>query len=543
MLDLKLWTKEFWQDAPKKTPTAFHTSHSGAFTGLGFVQSFDGEKNLGAIGPVVDLRMDYYALNLRSWEAYVKSEIAQAVLNRYILWVVDKGLKLNATPNNNLLEMEGITVLREDFNDQVEARFMTWAKSMNPSDDRMRTLNQLAKDAFKNAKVGGDVLVVLRLTKTGNVTVQLIDGANVVTPLEKRFGNNRIKDGIERDESGRVIKYHVRVVDRDRDDQLGSLISNKFEEIEAINKTTGLTTAFMVFGSKYRENTARGLPIISTTLETISKLDRYQEAMVGSAEERAKIVYQVVHQQFSDGESHLADSIASGFDVDSAGEDGSFPVDEIGNQLANQVAVSTDKQTFNMPKGAKLESLQSQTELFFETFYSTNANLICSAIGIPPNVAFSLYDNSYSASRAATKDWDHTIEVERDDFRSQFYQPIYNFWLHFQIVAMKIQAPGYLEAFANNNSMIIEAYRCCRFTGPSFPHIDPVKEVTAERLKLGTEAAHIPLTSIEAATENLNGGDSTDNLEQFVKELETAKKLGLEPASELPPTIEEKDED
>ena len=67
--------------------------------------------------------------------------------------------------------------------------------------------------------------------------------------------------------------------------------------------------------------------------------------------------------------------------------------------------------------------------------------------------------------------------------------------------------------------------RNARFTGPMFPHIDPLKEVNAERAKLGDLAKDIPLTTVEAATEALNGGDSASNLEQFIEELKSAKPL------------------
>jgi capsid protein len=75
--------------------------------------------------------------------------------------------------------------------------------------------------------------------------------------------------------------------------------------------------------------------------------------------------------------------------------------------------------------------------------------------------------------------------------------------------------------------MVTESYTKARFTGPHFPHIDPVKEVNAERLKLGEKGANIPLTTVEQATENLGAGDSDSNIEQFTDEYENAKKLGL----------------
>jgi len=117
--------------------------------------------------------------------------------------------------------------------------------------------------------------------------------------------------------------------------------------------------------------------------------------------------------------------------------------------------------------------------------------------------------------------------VTRNNFSSTFYQNIYNFWLETEILKNKIQAPGYLKAAQENDIMVLDAYRNARFVGPPVPHIDPVKEVAAERLKLGDTAASIPLTTIEAATERLNGGEAASNMEQYSTELQKSKDLDI----------------
>lgn len=120
------------------------------------------------------------------------------------------------------------------------------------------------------------------------------------------------------------------------------------------------------------------------------------------------------------------------------------------------------------------------------------------------------------------------INVNRGEFGFDFYQPIFNLFLHLEILKNKISAPGYLIALNDSNTMVLDSYRTARFVGPSVPHIDPLKEVKAEREKIGPAGARIPLTTIEAATEALNGGDSDQNMEQFLNELDFAKSLGLE---------------
>lgn len=492
--------------------------YPGGGYGRAFAVSFNGEKNLGEVGPIKNYMPDYDILRIRSWQSYLESEISKTVLDKFVLWMISKGLKLQSNPDKITLKSEGISINTEEFNAVTEARFGVWAKSKMSDYTGVSNLHGIAKEAFKNCKIGGDVLVILRYVNN-TLKVEIKDGAHVQSPFygsdftPKFLDNgNKIVHGIELSPIGEHVAYNVR------------LESGKFERYLSVNPSTGLKQAFLVYGNKYRMDNHRGLPLIAVILETVKKLERYKEATVGSAEERQKIAYQIVHQNFSDGESPLAKSIAKAYD---AGASDHLPVTDDGRQLANTVAATTNKQTFNMPIGSELKALESKNELFFKEFYGTNSDIICSAVGIPPNVAFSIYNDSFSASRAATKDWEHTISVNRDDFSTQFYQEIYNFWLHTEILKNKIPTSGYLLAFYQNNYMAVEAYRTARFTGPMFPHIDPLKEVKAEREKLGTNADTIPLTTVEQATEVLNGGDSLSNMEQFSEEIKKAKELNI----------------
>jgi capsid protein len=483
-------------------------------SGQSWVVSFDGEKNVGEIGPILRYIMDYHALSARSWQAYIESDIAKTITDRFGMWVMDKGLRLQTVPNTEVLGSAGVLLNREPFSKLVESRFAVWSNSNLSTYNEKTPFQVLSIDIFKHCKIGGDVLVVLRYVDK-MVKVEMIDGAHIGSPLleKPKYEGNRVVDGVEIDSRGRHVGYWVRKT------------VNDYEFIDAKSKETGLTVAFLVYGSKYRANNERGLPIIASSLETLKKIDRYKEAAVGSAEERQKIAFAIEHNQFSSGENPLG-QLQGMFTDDESGE--TLPVNEDGEALARTVTATTNKQTFNMPVGATLKSLESKNEMFFKEFYSTNADIICGAFGIPPNVAWSIYNDSFSASRAATKDWEHTISVERYLFQIQLLKRVYQFWFHIEVLENRITAPGYLQAFYSNDIMVVEAYTTCRFTGPMFPHIDPLKEVRAEREKLGKFADNIPLTTLEQATENLMSGEYGSNVEQFQDEISIFTGLGFE---------------
>ncbi len=493
-----------------------------------FTSSFDGEKNLGEIGPPVDYTLDYHKLRGRGWSFYLTNEVVQIIINRMTVWTVGRGLKLESEPNEVVLNSEGIQIDAQALSELIEARFSIYKESNMSTFDGMRNLSQLESTCYKNAKVAGDVLVVLRVIN-GIIKTQLIDGTHVMSPMYGTDWNpqilkngNRIMNGVEMNDAGEHIAYHVRNADL------------TFSRILAKNPTTGMKVAYLVGGLEYRLDNSRCIPALSGLFETLAKMDRYKEATIATAEETAKTTLQITHEASSDGSSPFLQQTMKARDA--GANDGTIPVDQQNQVVADKVSATTNKQVFNMTQGSKLEPIEkNKGELYFKDFYSVFFDLVCAAIGIPPNVAMSKYDTSFSSARAAIKDWEHTLLVERYGFSLAFLQPIYELWLHLEILQSKINAPGYMIAYRQNNFMALAAYRFTRWVGDNVPHIDPLKEVTAERMKLGDTGASLPLTTQESATEAVNGGSSKANTKQYAKELEESKTLGIK--IEVPPPV------
>lgn len=485
--------------------------------------SYNGEKNLGEMGPIKNYWVDYSALRARSWQLYLESEIAQTVLGKYTTWVIGGGLKPQSEPQKKILKANKIDLDIKSFTEDVETRFAAFCKSKRSDYSNNTNLNELEAEGHKNTLVGGDVLVILRYIDKC-VKVELIDGDRLYSPL---FGSewypqslpdgHKIINGVEVDERKQHIAYYVR--------KPGVILN--LERIPARGAKSGMLMAYLVYGFTYRIDNYRGLPLLSVVMETTKKLERYKEATVGSAEERQKIAFFIEHQEFSDGDNPLLKETAKAWDFNRVNMQ--IPQDDFGHAMANKIAVTTNKQAFNLGPGQQIKSVVSKNELSFGEFYNTNMDAICSAVEIPPNVALSKYDANFSASRAALKDWEHTLNVKRKKFGFHFMQPIFDLWLHMEILSGRINAPGYLDAYVKNNYEVLEAYRHIRFTGAAVPHIDPVKEVEAERAKLGPNLAHAPLTTIEASTEILNGGDASHNFEQASDELKELDRLGIKP--------------
>jgi capsid protein len=506
---------------PVKQKTVVNKFYSGGGEYRVLNSNFNGEKNIGEIGPIRKYDMNYDQLRLRSWQAYIESEIAQTVINKYVSWIIGTGLRLQACPNTLVLESEGISLKDQMFTDLVEARFSAYCKAKEAHYSKQMNVDEIAETVELNAILGGDVLVIKRYDESmGIPTIQMIDGSHVKNPpvLDASYkaaieAGNRIINGIELSPTGEHVAYYI----------CSRLY--QFERVKAKSET-GLVMAYLHYGLKYRLDNYRGIPLITVVMEKLKKMERYDEATIGSAEERQKVAMAIEHGRNSDGEDPNLKRLAYSF-RDGGDDDDDLASTDDGEALARTIALSTNKQVWNLPIDAKLTVLDSKNELYFKDFFTVNIDLVCAALGIPPNVAMSKYDSNFSASRAAMKDWEHSLVVNREKFSRQFYFNLYNLWLEIEVLRNKIQAPGYLRAREQNNVILVSAYRNTRFIGDNVPHIDPEKEANAERVKLGDAAKDLPLTSLDQATENLGGGNSETNMKRLAAELKSAKQLGI----------------
>jgi capsid protein len=477
----------------------------------GVATYYDGEKTPGELGIARHYISNFDALRVRSWQSYFESDITQAVINKKALWVVGKGLTLQSDPLDDLIT--GLSKEeKQKFTKQVELRFKLWANSNFSDYSRKHNLNKLAKSAYLNRTISGDVLVILRAEKEG-LSVQLVDGAHIQTPMEK-IGEERIEDGIKFNARGEHVEYYIANEDL------------TYTTVKA-RDSNGRKVAYLVYGSEYRIDDNRGMPVIAPVMQSLKILDRYKEAIVGGAEERAKVAMFIEHDLNATGESPFTK-----VGLASNGGSASQSSYEQSDDLCKNINYTQQKEVYNMPTGSTLKSIESKQEEQFKEFYDTNFEYVAAALMIPPDVAKSLYNSSYSASRAAIKDFEHVLVVERDDFMKQFYAPIYSYWLDLQIMTGAIKVKGYMAALASNDLITLDAFKNARFVGANVPHIDPVKEVTAERLKLGSEGAHIPLTNAAMATENVNGGEFEANQERIKDEL----KQTIEKEEVIPPS-------
>lgn len=484
----------------------------------------DGEKNPGELGVIKRYLPDYRGLRLRSQQAYVESDVVQAIIESYIDWVIGEGLVPQVKPDDEILRDKGVSINVQEFAQQVERNFKLFLNSRSSIFNEETNLSLKMREVMRNALVGGDTLVVMNVDESNDLSIRCYDGEHVYTPIlgreqsSARARGNKIIHGVEVDVNQKHVAYYI----YDGKDS---------KRIPAIDPVTGMRIAYLVYGRKLKYDHVRGVPLIMAILESVKKLDRYKEAMVSGSEERAKIAYQIVHRQGSTEENPLADNVRSALPlnrrIDGASRD---PIDD-GIKLEQKVASTVGRSVFNMPLESELKALVSDVEFSFKDFFSTNLLPLCAAVGIPVEVAMKKFENNFSSSRASLKMWEHTMKISRTDFSFHFNHLIYQMWLVLADIKGEINAPGLFQAIAmDKDRMLFEAYTKIKFNGPTVPHVDPMKEVKAEREKLGPLAKNVPLTTPQEAATTLGGGDIDMIKEGFEQQSEGFETADPEPS-------------
>jgi lambda family phage portal protein len=465
---------------------------------------FDGEKTPGELGSVYDTVPDHLRLRLRAYDMNLKTDIVKIITGKFFKWVIGSGLKLQSEPNEVVLEMSGIDPDTTNFKKQAEALFGLYADSKYSDYNRIDWLHEKASEAFKTAFLGGDVLCVIRFDNYGP-NIQVIDGQQVSNPLNEtgKEEGNIIKHGIELNKKGEHVAFWVSSY---KDD--GSIDHKRIKALSS----TGILMAWMIYGNKERIDHHRGIPVISSILEKIAKLDRFVEASVTKAEQTANVVYAFKHNDESTGENILTQQLSSKKTTDET-EETTF---EKNGRTAAMLRQTTSGTVMNLTPGSDLISLSNSGETSFNEFFRAVFVCLCASVDIPEEVALQKYEQNYSSSRAAINGWEHIVEIYRQKFAKKFYEPFYRSWLEYQVLKGKIKAPGFLEAQANNDFMALEAYFNARFTGKKMPHIDPLKEAKAIRTMLGENTT--ALISFEQATEAMGSGDWNSNYKKHLEE-------------------------
>ncbi len=459
--------------------------------------------------PREDIDFNNYTLRQRARMLYMAAPIATSAIKTNRTNVVGVGLKLKSRIDRDVL---GLTPEQaEEWQKTTEREFSLWAESKRACDATgMNNFYGLQQLALTSWLLSGDCIGVLKQYEPNrlqpySLRVHLIESDRIATPVQNGIGmathyttgrnpdnGNTIYDGVEVDENGMVVAYHIR---NNYPYEVGAP-PTKWVRVLAYQEHTGLPNVVHVIESE-RPDQYRGVTYLAQVIEPLLQMRRYTESELMAA---------------------VVESFFTAFVTTTA------PTDDI---PFNQVEPDEPHE----PKGPNEYSMgPGQVNIMepgedikfaepkrpaggFDAFVKSISGQVGAALEIPADLLLKSFNASYSASRAALMEAWKAFKMRREWLGDDFCRPIYEVWMSEAVARGRIYAPGFFD-----NPAIRAAYLGSEWLGPSQGQLDPVKEITAEIL-----ACSEGFSTHEQSTTKLNGSEWNKNVDQLKLENE---KLG-----------------
>lgn len=447
-----------------------------------------------------DIEDNVSILRQRTRDLYMGVPIANGAVKTMRTNIVGRGLRLKPNIDAELLGVSPEE--RRTLEKQIEREWNIWAESTDCDMARIDNFYELQQLAFLNWLISGDCLAVLpvkpRLNQPYDLRVQLIEADRLCSPDNCDTIDNKIVGGVEVDQSGEVVAYHI----ADHHPLSYAYADISWQRVEAFGKTTGRRNVLHLM-NRERIGQRRGVPFLAPVIESLKQLGRYTDA---------ELVAAVVSGMFT---VFIEKADASSEDA-------------IGSIIPEEVQVDAeDETTIELAPGAVID-LNEGEKAHDMNPGRPNANFggfveaICQQIGasleIPYELLMKRFNSSYTASKGALEEAWKMFNMYRDWLATDFCQPVYEEWLTEAVAKGRIKAPGFFT-----DPVIRKAYCGAKWNGPAKGMLDPVKEATAAEKRVQNG-----FSTRSDETMQMTGTSYYNNIEQLKheeKELREVKKI------------------
>lgn len=459
-----------------------------------------------------DIDFSNLTMRQRARMLYMAAPLATSAIKTNRTNVIGSGLILSAKIDREFL---GMTAEEADaWQRNTEKEFSLWADNRQACDATgLNDFYELQQLALMSWLQSGDVFCLFKGgAKTAvnpfDLCLHLIEADRISTPTAwKAVGTrmtegknpdtkNYIHDGVEVDDTGRIVAYHIR-------NTYPFEITTKatdWTRIEAVSKKTGMPNILQIVETE-RPDQYRGVSYLAQVIEPLLQIRRYTETEITAA---------------------MIESCFAGFIKTEARTD-EMPINETGDPEPYE---PSNPDEFNFGPGEYNVLKPGEDITFtdpkrpangFSAFTRAIAEQVGAALEIPADLLLKAFNASYSASRGALLEAWKAFRMRRTWFAKDFCKPVYEAWLAEAVAIGRIKAPGFFL-----DPRIRHAYSGSEWTGPSQGQLDPVKEITAEVM-----AVQNGFSTHEQSTARLNGGNWQNNLEKLQRETEQKRAAGL----------------
>jgi len=458
-----------------------------------------------------DIDANNHTLRQRARMLYMASPVATSAIKTNRTNTIGLGLKLNPKIDIDILGISADAAQKWEKN--VKAEFAIWANDKFACDATgVNDFYGIQQLAFASWLVSGDVFVLRKDYGVSQeqpyaLRLHVIEADRVGTP-GKYFGDslmttegrnsenkNKIHDGVEVDDNGRIVAYHI----RNTHPFEATAEQTEYVRVEAVGEKTGLPNVMHVMASE-RPDQYRGVSYLAQVIEPLLQMRRYTESELTAA---------------------VVESFFTAF-IKTESDTTEMPFNEVGE--AGEEQVSYDPNEYELGPG-QINVMNPNEDVVFANptrpagGFGNFVEAICTQIGaaleIPKDLLLKQFNSSYSASRAALLEAWKAFKMYREWFTSDFCRPIYKLWLSEAVARGRIQAPGFFS-----DPKVKNAWLGSEWVGPSQGQLDPVKEITAEIM-----AVEQGFSTNEDSTIRLNGGDWNANMNQLERENERKKQV------------------
>lgn len=459
--------------------------------------------------PQEDIDRNIPILRQRSRSLYMGAPLAVSAIKTNRTNIIGEGLRLKSSIDAKFLGMTAEAAAEWQRN--TEREFELWAESKFCDSTRVNNFYEIQQVACMSWLMNGDACVLLEYEKPSRafpygLRIHLIESDRVCTPNSTGTSvnlyamdpdtHNRIYNGVEVTDGGRVVAYHI--CSTYPNSQLQ--ITKKWTRVKAFGDLTGTPNVLMIYETERAEQ-YRGVPYLAPVIESLKQLTRYSEAEMMAA------VINGFFTVFVTSENGTSETGFTGV-VD---EEERVSDDDINYELGPGM--------INMLNpGEKIEIADAKRPSSnFDAFVTSLARYVGAALEIPVELLIKTFNSSYSASRAALLEAWKAFRMKRSWIAADFCQPVYEIFLTEAIASGRIKAPGFFL-----DPAIKKAYCGAQWNGPAQGMVDPLKEVNAAEKRIANG-----LSTRERETVEMTGGDFEANIAQLARENQLMKEAGL----------------
>ncbi len=482
----------------------------------------------GLSSPVPGTYISHSAARQNARTAMQDSPLARAMVERMADTVVDTGLRLELTPDFQLLGISREEA--EAWATDVESRFHLWASDKKQHREGTLTFYQFQRMYQLWTQRDNDTFTRLYYDRKSLLQSPLQFSA--VDPdqvrgdaLTSTYGFQGGTDGIDRDDRGRETAYHIWVRTQStqgaqvRPSTAIPTIGWEYKEV-TIKAVGPGGRPLMLHG--YRPEYAgqgRGFSRLAHAIQDFQNITDFASSTIKKAinqsqivgfvepskdEDATNIMEEIMTEQGAGPAAQLFGSDPStvpgvGVSPDlNPGVNACYELPEATNDVPGSMFFT------NLTKGSKIKFAGNTAPGdSFDTFVDSFAGYLSAATSTPLEVVLMKFGNNYSASRATLLLFWRVACGWRAEQDADLLSPIVEAWMSEEIGAHRIVAPGWSDprlraAWLNKN-----------WIGTSAPDIDPSKTARARR-----DNVEAGFSNIEREARDYNGTSAAANIER-----------------------------